>query len=225
MGKVRTFVFHAEYGPMPLFEKARGQLEDLAGLSMENPHAKARFAERGIPVEHLADFRPARWEVITVETAVRTGRITYMSLRRKIKSDAYLWIVLAFEHVITAWITGSPRTRATNPLIVKNGPAWDAAAAGQDPKATGAVAEWDQERTRRARAQQILTALVTLPERPSRDRIAYAARLVLAGDNWSDAAAAAGWENRHTMDNAIRRLLRAAKVPAVADSGGRWSRA
>jgi hypothetical protein len=81
-------------------------------------------------MEHLTDFQPDDWELMTVDTAVRTNRITYMSLRRKLEARQYLWIVLAFEHVITAWVSERPGDRATNPLIVKEGPAWDAVAAG-----------------------------------------------------------------------------------------------
>lgn len=144
MTRVRTLTFHIEYGPEPLFDKAREQLKDLAGLGLEIPHAKSRFDERGIPLQYLTDFQPERWEVITVETAVRTGRITYMSLRRRLESKKYLWIVLAFEHVITAWMTESPSNRATNPLIVKDGPAWNAAAVGREPIRTHVMAESEE---------------------------------------------------------------------------------
>lgn len=219
MGNVRTLKFHTRFGPAPLFDKARGELKDLAGLNLEIPHAKSRFDEREIPLRHLTDFRPERWEVITVETAVRTGRITYMSLRRRLGSGEYLWIVLAFEHVITAWITRNAKTRAADPLIVRDGPAWDAAAAGKDPKRTGAVAEWEQDCARRLRAQRVLTALVTLPARPSGYRLANAARLVLAGESWNYAATATGWASPASLDAAIRRLLRAAKRNRSAGEG------
>lgn len=86
MGNVRTRRFHTKYGPAPLFDRARQQLRDLVGLSLSIPHAKARFVERQIPLEYLTDFQPDDWELITVETAVRTGRITYMSLRRRLGS-------------------------------------------------------------------------------------------------------------------------------------------
>jgi len=219
MAKVRTLRFHTEYGPAPLFDKAREQLNDLAGLSLETPHAKSRFDERGIPLQYLTDFQPERWEVITVETAVRTGRIIYMSLQRKLESKKYLWIVLAFEHVITAWITESPSNRATNPLIVKGGPAWDAAAEGREPIRTHAMVEWEEAYARRVRAHRILTALATLPERPSGDRLAHAARFVLAGGTWNEAAVGAGWSTREGMDAAVARLLRAVKRSGPAGNG------
>jgi hypothetical protein len=210
MGNVRTLKFHTKYGPAPLFDKARGELKELAGLNLEIPHAKSRFDEREIPLRHLTDLQPDRWEVMTVETALRTGRITYMSLRRNLGSGEYLWIVLAYEHVMTAWITRSAKIRAADPLIVRDGPAWDAAAAGRDPKRTAAIAEWEQGRARRLRARRVLIALVTSPARPSGIRLANAARLVLAGETWNDAAAAAGWASTASMDAAIKRLLRAA---------------
>ena len=224
MTQVRTLRFHTKYGPAPLFDKAREQLKGLTGLSLEIPHAKSRFDERGIPLQYLTDFQPERWEVITVETAVRTGRITYMSLQRRLESKKYLWIVLAFEQVITAWITESNSNRATNPLYVKDGPAWDAAAEGREPRRTPAVAEWEQVHARRVRAQRILTALATLPERPSADRLAHAATLVLAGGTWNDAAVGAGWASREGMDAAVARLLRAVKrsgLPGVVTDGSR----
>jgi hypothetical protein len=211
MTNVRTLRFHTKYGPAPLFDKARAQLKDLAGLSLEIPHTKSRFEERGIPLQYLTDFQPERWAVITVETAVRTGRITYMSLQRKLESKKYLWIVLAFEQVITAWMTESPRNRGTNPLIVKDGPAWDAFAEGRELMRTQALAEWEEAYARLVRAQRILTALDTLPERPSGDRLAHAAKLVLAGGTWSEAAVGAGWASRKGMDATIARLLRAVK--------------
>lgn len=211
MGKVRTLRFHTKYGPAKLFDKAREELKHLAVLNLDIPHAKSRFEEREIPLRHLTNFRPDRWEVVTVETAVSTGRITYMSLRRKLVSGDYLWIVLAFENVLTAWITHSSNTRTADPLIVKDGPAWDAAAAGQDPKRTAAVAEWEQACARRVRARRVLTALVAVPARPSGSRLAVAARLVLAGDSWNGAAAATGWASPASLDAAIVRLFRAAK--------------
>ncbi|OBH47313.1 hypothetical protein [Mycobacterium mantenii] len=219
MTKVRTVRFHTEYGPAQLFDKAREQLKDLVGLSLEIPHAKARFEERGIPLEYLTDFRPECWEVITVETAVRTGRIIYMSLQRKLEGKKYLWIVLAFEQVITALITESPSNRATNPLIVKDGPAWDAAAEGREPTSTHAMAEWEEAYARRVRAHRILAALATVPERASGDRLAHAARFVLAGGTWSQAAVGAGWATREGMDAAIARLLRAVKRGGSAGDG------
>lgn len=220
MGNVRTLKFHTRYGPAPLFDKARGELKELAGLNLEIPHAKSRFDEREIPLRHLTDFQPERWEVMTVETAVNTGRITYMSLRRKLGSGEYLWIVLAYEHVMTAWITRSAKIRAADPLIVRDGPAWDAAAAGLDPKRSGAVAKWEQDRARRLRARRVLIALVTSPARPSGNRLADAARLVLAGDSWNDAAAATGWVSPASLDAAVKRLLRAAKRSGPARDGG-----
>lgn len=212
MGRVRTLRFHIEYGPEQLFITARERLNDMAGLSLEIPHAKARFGEREIPVEYLTDFQPGYWEVIAVETAVRTGRIVYMSLRRELESAKYLWIVIAYEHVITAWIDGSPRTRATNPLIVKNGPAWDAASAGQAQAKTQAQAEWEGVWLRRARAQEVLTALANSPVRPNGERLEQAAQLVLAGATWTEAANAAGWVTSRSLKAAIKRILRAAQT-------------
>lgn len=145
--------------------------------------------------------------MITVETAVRTGRVTYMSLRRKLESKSYLWIVLAFEHVITAWVTEKPTTRATDPLIVKDGPAWDAVAQGRK----GSFAGWADARAHLDRAQRILAALASMPERPSGDRLTHAAQRVLAGDTWNEAAVEAGWPSRRSMDQAIARLFRASK--------------
>lgn len=217
MTQVRTLRFHTKYGPAPLFDKAREQLNDLAGLSLALPHAQSRFDERGIPLDYLTDFQPERWELITVETAVRTGRITYMSLQRRLESKKYLWIVLAFEHVITAWISERQGNRATNPLIVKDGPAWNAAAQGQEPAWTPAMAEWQEAYARRVRAYRILTALATMPERLSGDRLAHAARCVLAGGTWNEAAVGAGWTTRAGMDAAIARLLRAAKRSRPAE--------
>lgn len=115
------------------------------------------------------------------------------------------------EHVITAWITDRPSNRATNPLIVQDGPAWDAAAGGVVPKRTQAVAEWEAAYVRRIRAHQILTALVTLPPRPNGDRLAYAARLAMCGSTWNEAAAAGGFASRRSLDATIARLLRAAR--------------
>lgn len=219
MTKVRTLRFHIKYGPAPLFDKAREQLKDLAGLSLSIPHARTRFDERGIPLQHLTDFQPDDWELITVETAVRTGRTTYMSLRRELQSKEYLWIVLAVEHVITAWVTESFSDRATNPLIVRDGPAWDAAAEGREPKWTQAAAEWTAARDRRVRAQRILAALAVFPEHPSADKFAHAARLVDAGSTWNEAAVAAGWSSRGGMDAAIKRLFRAIERSRPAENG------
>lgn len=209
MVNVPTLRFHTDFGPAPLFDKAREQLKALAGLSLEIPHAKSRFEQRGIPLQYLTDFQPGDWEVITIETAARTGRITYMSLRRKVESKEYLWVVLAFEHVITAWVTKRPSNRAAHPLIVKDGPAWDAAAEGREPKGSQAQAEWEVARNRRVRAEKVLDAVAALPERPISERLAKAARLVLAGASWNEAAAEAGWASRKGLDFAITRLLRA----------------
>lgn len=211
MTKVRTLRFHTKHGPALLFDNAREQLKDLAGLSLEMPHAKSRFAEREIPLEYLSDFQPEHWELVTVETAMQTGRITYMSLRRELEPKKYLWIVLAFEHVITAWITDSPSNRATNPLIVRDGPAWDAAAEGLEPKKTKAWAEWEQAYVRRCRGHQVLGALATLPARPNGDRLAQAAELAIGGSTWNEAAAGSGFASRKSLDATIERLLRAAK--------------
>jgi hypothetical protein len=211
MAKIRTLRFHTAYGPSQLFDRAGGQVKDLAGLSLDIPHAKSRFEERGIPLEYLTDFQPELWEVITVDTAMRTGRIAYIALKRELEAQQYLWIVLAFEHVITAWITESSSDRATNPLIVKDGPAWDAAAEGREPPRTHAMVEWEQAYARRVRAHRILTALATVPERPSGDRLANAAKSILAGGNWSEAAAETGWATRDSMDAAIARLFRAVR--------------
>lgn len=207
MTQVRTLRFHVKYGPATLFDKAREELKGLDGLNLEIPHAKARFDERDVPRQYLTEFQPACWEVVMVETAVRTGRVTYMSLRRKLESKCYLWIVLAFEHVITAWVTESPSNRATNPMIVKDGPAWDAAAAGR----TGSFAGWANAHAHRGRARRVLAALAALPERPSAERLACAAQRVLAGDTWNEAAAEAGWASRASMDAAIARLFRTVK--------------
>lgn len=220
MGKPRTLRFHTTYGPAPLFDKARDQLKDLAELNLEIPHAQSRFTERGIPLQHLTDFRPEYWELITVETAVRTGRIVCISLRLELDSYKDLWIVLVFEHVITAWISHRRRIRTTDPLIVKDGPAWDAAAAGQDPKITPAMAEWEQAYARLVRAQRILTTLAALPERPNGARLSHAARFVLAGGSWKDAAAAGGWASRKSLDTAIERVFRAAKRSRTTGDDG-----
>ncbi|BBY67234.1 hypothetical protein [Mycolicibacterium helvum] len=211
MTRIRTLRFHSKHGPELLFDTAREQLKALAGLSLEIPHAKSRFTEREIPLEYLSYFQPEHWELVTVETALRTGRITYMSLRRKLESNKYLWIVLAFEHVITAWITDSPSNRASNPLIVNDGPVWDALAEGLEPKKTQAMSEWEHAYVRRARGHQILTALATLPQRPNRDRLAHAAQLAIAGSTWNEAAAAAGFASRKGLDATVARLLRATK--------------
>lgn len=215
MTKIRTFRFHTRLGPALVFDTAREQLNALAGLSLETPHAKFRFDERDIPLALLTDFQPEHWELITVEIAMRTGRITYMSLRRKLESKKYLWIVLAFEHVITAWITERPSDRSTNPLIVKEGPVWEALAEGLELKKTPAMAEWEQAYVRRARGYQILTTLAAVPERPNRDRLAYAAQLAMAGSTWTEAAAAAGFTSRKSLDATVARLLRAAKQSRI----------
>lgn len=215
MTQVRTIRFHNEYGPTPLFDKAREQLKGLAGLNLEIPHARSRLGEREVPLQYLTDFQPECWEVVVVETAIRSGRVTYMSLRRKLESNEYLWIVLASEHVITAWVTRRPSNRAAHPLVVKDGPAWDAAAEGREPAITGAMAEWADAYARRVRAHRVLAALATVPERPSGDRLAQAARLVLEGRTWNEAAVEAGWDRRRPVDAAIARLLRAVKHKSV----------
>ncbi|WP_018601005.1 hypothetical protein [Mycobacterium sp. 155] len=220
MTQVRTLRFHTEHGPAPLFDKAREQLKGLAGLNLEIPHAQSRFDEREIPRQYLTDFQPELWEVVTVETAVRTGRIVYMSLRRKLDPEKYLWIVLASEHVITAWVRERPSTRAAHPLIVKDGPAWDAAAEGREPAITGAMAEWADAYARRVRAHRVLVALAATPERPSGDRLAHAAERVLSGSTWNEAAATAGWAGRAGMDAAIARLLRAVRRSSLAGGDG-----
>lgn len=220
MTNVRTLRFHIKHGPALLFDTAREQLKAMAGLSLEIPHAKSRFDERAIPLGFLTDFQPEQWELITVETALRTGRSSYMSLRRMLDSEKYLWIVLAFEHVITAWITDSHSIRATNPLIVKDGPVWDALAEGLEPKTTQAVAEWEQAYVRRARGHQILAALAALPGRPNGERLAHAAHLAIGGSTWNEAATAAGFTSRKSLDATIARLLRAAQPsPRVGDGG------
>ena len=216
MAKIPTLRFHVKYGPAPLFDKARLQLKALAGLNLKIPHALSRFEERGIPLEYLADFQPELWDLVTVETNVRSGRITYMSLQRRLESKRYLWIVLAFEHVITAWIADTNSNRATNPLIVRDGPAWDAAAEGQRPKRTQAVAEWEPVHARQVRARRILVALAHLPECPSSDLLEQAARIVLAGGTWDEAAVNAGWTTREGMDSEIARLLEEVKPSGLA---------
>lgn len=229
MTNVRTLRFHTKYGPTPLFDKARQQLTELAGLGLEIPHAKSRLEARGIPMEYLTDFQPQHWEVMTVETNVRTGRITYMSLRCNVEARKYLWIVLAFEHVITAWIRDTPRSRVTGQMIVKDGPAWDAAARGEDPIRTQAVGEWEAVRRRSVRAREVLAALATASEYPSADRLAHVANLVLAGSTWKRASIETGWRSPQEMDTAIGRLLQAIKPKVAAapkpackdsDSGG-----
>ena len=181
----------------------------MTGLDLEIPHARSRFEERGIPLEYLADFQPELWDLVTVETNVRSGRITNMSLPRKLESKRYLWIVLAFGHVITAWIADTNSNRATNPLIVRDGPAWDAAAEGRRPKRTQAVAEWEPVHARQVHARRVLIALAHQPECPNSDRLEQAARIILAGGTWDDAAVGAGWMTRDAMDAAIGRLLQA----------------
>lgn len=220
MTQVRTFRFHVKYGPAPLFDKGREQLKDLAGLSLEIPHAKHRFDERGVPMQYLTDFQPEDWELITVETAMQTGQITYMSLRRELESGEYLWIVLAAEYVITAWVSDRPGNRATNPLIVKDGPAWDAAAEGGEPPRTRAMTECHKAYARLVRAHELLTTLATLPERPNGERLAHAARSVVAGSSWAEAANEGGWASRKGLDNAITRVLRAARRKGPAADGG-----
>lgn len=210
MTKIRTFRFHTKHGPALLFETAGEQLKALTGLNLEIPHAKSRLDEREVPLGFLTDFQPEDWELITVETAVKTSRIIYMSLRRKLALENYLWIVLAFEHVITAWITDSSSQRATNPLIVKDGPVWDALAENLEPRKTPAMFEWEQAYIRRARGHQILAALTSLPERPNGNRLAHAAELAIAGSTWTDAAAATGF-TRKSLDATSDRVLRAAK--------------
>lgn len=218
MAKIPTLRFHVKYGPAPLFDKARLQLKALAGLDLEIPHALSRFEERGIPLEYLADFQPELWDLVTVETKLRSGRITYMSLQRRLESKRYLWIVLAFEHVITAWIADTNSNRATNPLIVRDGPAWEAAAEGRRPKRTQAVAEWEPVHARQVRARQILIALAHQPECSSSDRLDQAARTVLAGATWDDAAVGAGWATRQSMDVEIADLLHARQNGPGRDS-------
>lgn len=207
MAKIPTLRFHVKYGPAPLFDKARAQLKALAGLDLEMPHALSRFEERGIPLEYLADFQPDLWDLVTVETNVRSGRITYMSLQRRLESKRYLWIVLAFEHVITAWIADTNSNRATNPLIVRDGPAWEVAAEGRRPKRTQAVAKWEPVHASQVRARRMLIALAHQPECPSGDRLEQCARTVLAGGTWDEAAIGAGWASRESMDAAISHLL------------------
>lgn len=210
MTKIRTLRFHATHGPTLLFDTAYAQLKGLTGLNLEIPHAKSRFDEREIPLGFLTDFQPEDWELVTVEIALATGRITYMALRRTLESGKYLWIVLAFEHVITAWITDSSSNRATNPLIVRDGPVWDAVAEGVEPKKTPAMFEWEQAYVRRARGHQVLSALAALPERPNADLVARAAQLAIDGSTWGEAATAVGL-SRKSLEARIERLLRAVK--------------
>ena len=219
MAKIPTLRFHVKYGPAPLFDKARLQLKALAGLDLEIPHALSRFDERGIPLEYLADFQPELWDLVTVETNVRSGQITYMSLQRRLESKRYLWIVLAFEHVITAWIADTNSNRATNPLIVRDGPAWEAAAEGRRPKRTPAVAEWEPVHLRQVRARRVLIALTHQPEWPSSERLDNAARIVLAGGTWDEARVGAGWTTRDAMDAAIARLFQADQPSSPASEG------
>ncbi|MDG4666682.1 hypothetical protein [Mycobacterium sp. 236(2023)] len=211
MTKVRTFRFHATHGPPRLFDMAREQLNALAGLGLEIPHARSRFDERDVPLEYLADFDPQRWELITVETAVSTGRIAYMSLRTMLESENYLWIVLAYEHVITAWITDNRGRKSTNPLNVTGGPVWESYAQGELAK-TAAILDWEQAYIRRVRAHQVLTALANRPkDRPNRERLERAAKIAFDGGTWPEAAAAGGWPSRSGLKAAIRRVLRAAE--------------
>ncbi|MDO3399579.1 hypothetical protein QWI29_06000 [Mycolicibacterium neoaurum] len=214
MTNVRTLRFHTDYGPVALFEKASEKLNDLAGLSLGIPHAQARLEEREVPQHLLTDFQPEFWELVVVETSVSAGRISYMSLRRQIESNEYLWIVLAHEHVITAWITERAGNRSTHPLIVKDGPAWDAAAAGQEPAITAAMAGWADAYFRRVRAHRVLAALSAAPDRQSGDRLAMAAHLVMEGRTWKEAALESGWRGKAPLDAAIARLLRAVKRTA-----------
>ncbi|MBU8824544.1 hypothetical protein [Mycolicibacterium goodii] len=59
-----------------------------------------------------------------------------------------------------------------------------------------------------------------MPERPSGDRLAQAARVALEGRTWNQAAVETGWDSRAGMDAAIALLLRAVKRSSAAGADG-----
>ena len=95
------------------------------GLNLTIPHFQQRTFDRDIPTVLLESFLPEEWEIVKVDTTLRGGKIRYMALRRPlVRGTSWLWIVLAYEHVITAWIRRTGDTDHDDPAVVRSGTRW-----------------------------------------------------------------------------------------------------
>jgi hypothetical protein len=123
--RLPTCRFHWYYGPNALFVQARQQLRALEGttLALDVKHARERIQERRVPVDQLLNFQPDEWDIVSVDVSKKGGRIRYLAIRKQLTARKYLWLVLAHNQVITAWVR-SGRHVPTNVGTVTDGPRW-----------------------------------------------------------------------------------------------------
>ena len=114
--------FHVETGPAPLFARVRFKMTGRRELRWHAAHLCERAAERGAPLEQLMTFDAERWELVTAEVRVDTGK--FVNSTWGVTVDGTRWlIVIGFGDPVETVIRTDKRGLGDD--VVRSGPVFE----------------------------------------------------------------------------------------------------
>ncbi len=100
--------FHVETGPTALFDRVRFKMTGRRELRWHAAHLRERAAERRAPLEQLMTFDAARWELVTAEVRVDTGKFVNSTWAVTVAGARWL-IVIGFGDTVETVICTDKR--------------------------------------------------------------------------------------------------------------------
>lgn len=100
--------FHAATGPQSLFDRVRFKMGGKRTLKVHAPHLAGRAAERAAPLDAIAAFDAAEWELATVEVRADTGRFVNSAWTREIDGRRW-WVVIGLHDTVETVIETDKR--------------------------------------------------------------------------------------------------------------------
>lgn len=114
--------FHVQTGPAALFDRVRFKMTGRRELRWHAAHLRERAAERGAPLEQLAVFDAARWELMMAEVRVDTGKFVNSAWAVTVAGQRWLVVIGFGDTVETVIPIGQ---RGVGEGVVQAGPLFE----------------------------------------------------------------------------------------------------
>ncbi|MFC6618400.1 hypothetical protein [Deinococcus radiophilus] len=118
--------FHIATGPASLFERVRFKMQGRRQLKWHAQHLRERSAERQAPLEKLANFDTATWELLTAEVRADTGKFVNSCWAVTVGGERWL-VVIGFGDTVETVFRSTKQGLGEG--IVRSGPLYDRVAA------------------------------------------------------------------------------------------------
>lgn len=114
--------FHVETGPTALFDRVRFKMAGRRELRWHAAHLRERAAQRGAPLQQLMTFDAERWELVTAEVRVDTGK--FVNSTWAVTVDGARWlIVIGFGDTVETVIRTDKRGLGDD--VLRSGPVFE----------------------------------------------------------------------------------------------------